>query len=125
MARICLILAAVSGLLAVIFGAFGAHALKGSLSPDELQWYETGNRYHFYHTFAMLASGVLMRSTDNRLFGYAAVIFLGGIFLFSGSLYVMAVAGIKSLGMITPLGGLAFIGGWAIIAAGLIRKNNK
>lgn len=119
---IALVAAALFGMAAVILGAFGAHALKGLLTPEELQWYETGNRYHFYHTFAILTAGFFARSGNNRLFGYAAGAFSAGILLFSGSLYVMALSGLKSFGIITPLGGLAFILGWAMMAVGLHKK---
>lgn len=116
-----LVLAGISGLLAVALGAFGAHGLKPHLSTDELLWFETGNRYHFYHTFALLAVALL--KNDSRLLRYAGFSFLIGILLFSGSLYIMAVTGVRALGMITPVGGIAFLAGWGMLVRFAIQKN--
>lgn len=119
-----LFIAAVSGFLAVAIGAFGAHGLKPHISPEAMQWYETGSRYHFYHTLALLAIALLMKN-DSKLLGYAGFAFLIGILLFSGSLYVMAVTGMKKLGMITPIGGVALLAGWGMMAIeGLKRRSS-
>ncbi|TVY10405.1 DUF423 domain-containing protein [Paenibacillus cremeus] len=108
----------ICGFLAVALGAFGAHALKGMLAPDMLEVYQTGVHYHMIHALALvaigLASSVLPRSSGHlRRAGWSMLI---GILLFSGSLYVLSVTGIKVLGAITPLGGLAFLFGWLSLA---------
>ncbi len=95
--------------LAVLLGAFGAHALKGQLSSNALSWYNTSVTYQTTHALALIACGFLPRSRQSSL---AALCFLIGIVLFSGSLYAMAATGITKLGIITPLGGLGFIAGW-------------
>lgn len=116
--------AAISGALAVILGAFGAHSLKGSLTAEQLQVYETGVRYQFYHTLAILMSGLLLRSYGSGLFKTAGYFFLAGIVCFSGSLYLLstrAILGIEDwafLGPVTPVGGLFFICGWIILFTG-------
>lgn len=121
-----LILAFVSGALAVILGAFGAHALKEVLLSNGLtDSYLTGNRYHFYHTFALLVVAFLqMQGWQSKWLTWAAYSFLIGILLFSGSLYVMAVSNIRILGAITPFGGLAFIAAWLFLVIATL-KNKK
>ena len=116
-----LVIAALSGFIAVALGAFGAHGLKPHLSAEAMQWFETGNRYHFYHTFALLAVGLLFVN-DSKLLRYAGFSFLLGIVLFSGSLYVMAITGMKTLGLITPIGGLAFLAGWGMLGVNAIKN---
>jgi len=108
-ARLFLSIGAISGALAVMLGAFGAHGLKDKLSDKMLTNYMTGVEYHFYHTFAILAVGLLAMHVQPRLL-------VIGIILFSGSLYIMALTGITKLGAITPIGGLAFIIGWILLA---------
>ena len=109
MDRTWLGIAALNGGLAVIAGAFAAHGLKAHYSADALSVFETGARYHMYHALAMaMASFVPARR--------AAIAFLAGIVLFSGSLYVLALTGITILGAVTPTGGLCFIAGWVLLA---------
>ncbi len=113
MTHLFLFLGALLGGLAVALGAFGAHALKARLSPERLVTFETGVRYHFYHSLALLAVGLVQFNLP--LAGNAALagwLFLAGIALFSGSLYWLALGGPRWLGPVTPLGGLALIGGW-------------
>jgi len=105
--------------LATALGAFGAHALKGQLSPDRLQVYETAVRYHFLHCLGLLAIGVLLRSMDGELLRWSALLVLIGVILFSGSLYLLTLTGVLWLGAITPLGGVAFIAGWVLLAVGV------
>ena len=105
-------IAAVSGFCAVMIGAFGAHGLESVLSEKMRANFETGVRYHFYHTFALLACGILHVIHPSKHLERAAICFLTGVVLFSGSLYVLAITGITKLGMITPIGGLAFLAGW-------------
>ncbi len=111
-------------MLAVIFGAFGAHALKARLTADMLQVFETGVRYQFYHSFALLAAGILYMSYPHKNIRLAATMFIIGIVLFSGSLYAMALlsiggTGIGPAGVITPIGGLFFILGWLLLLLGV------
>ncbi len=110
--------AAILGALSVILGAFGAHGLKKLVSPEAVATFETGVRYQFYHTFALLSLGFLYRRMPGKLMEWSARFFLSGIVLFSGSLYVLTFleatdkVGLKGIGAITPLGGLCFIAGW-------------
>ena len=111
---------AVLGALGVAAGAFGAHALKASLSPEKLAIFEVGVRYQLIHALALLAVGLALRQTDGALVRAAGPLFLGGVILFSGSLYALALGGPPSwLGPVTPLGGLLLIGGWIVLALGV------
>ena len=104
--------AAMAG-LSVAIGAFGAHALRARLEPARLATFETAVQYHMLHALALLAVAALMgRVQSQQLLLLSGGLFTAGIFLFSGSLYALAITGITWLGAITPLGGLAFIGGW-------------
>ena len=108
-------LAALSGMLAVALGAFGAHVLKGIISFEMLEVYKTGVQYQFYHTFALLAVGVLMYFNPSKVLKWSAYLFIAGIVLSSGSLYVLAVSGIKAVGIITPFGGIVWILAWLLL----------
>lgn len=113
--------------LAVILGAFGAHALKERLEPLYLHSFETGVNYQFYHGFALLAAGVIYISFPNNHIKWAATCFLTGIILFSGSLYTIALCSIQHIdlgifGILTPIGGLFFIIGWLMMVSGLLKK---
>ncbi|MEO9226812.1 MAG: DUF423 domain-containing protein [Gemmatimonadaceae bacterium] len=117
-ARLFLTLGSINAALAVMFGAFGAHALKARVSPDMLNAYQVGSHYHFYHALGMLVVGLLATHLNNnegalRLSGY---LMLAGVVLFSGSLYLLAMTGVTWLGAITPIGGLAFIAAWVVLA---------
>ena len=105
-------------LLGVAFGAFGAHGLKSILSERMLEVFHTGVRYQMYHAFGLIVSGGALALYQLTLFRWATWAFLTGIFLFSGSLYVMSLTGVRWLGAITPLGGLFFITGWLLLALG-------
>ncbi|MFT3754125.1 MAG: DUF423 domain-containing protein [Paludibacter sp.] len=118
-----LIIAAISGMLAVILGAFGAHGLTKIISPEMLEVYKTGVQYQFYHTFALLAVGILMHFNQSKVLKWSANLFMAGIVLFSGSLYTLSITGIKVLGAITPVGGVAFIAGWVLLAVH-VRKSD-
>lgn len=107
--------AALSGLLAVALGAFGAHGLKAIISPEMLEVYKTGVQYQFYHTFALLAVGILMNFNQSKALKWSAYFFMIGMILFSGSLYIMAISGVKALGMITPFGGITWIAAWLLL----------
>src|SRR6059036_425870 len=119
MDRTFLLVGAVLGFLGVALGAFGAHALRSRLSPEMLAVFETGVRYQMYHAFALLVTALALARFDGWLLRTAGWLFTAGIVLFSGSLYALALTGVTVMGAITPLGGLAFLAGWAcfIIAA--------
>ena len=118
MAKLFITLASLSGMLAVVFGAFGAHALKGKLDDQALKVFETAVQYHFYHTFALLVVGVIaLNQPQTVLLKSSGWLFAIGILVFSGSLYLLSLTGVHWLGAITPLGGLALIAGWACLAA--------
>jgi len=118
MAKLFITLASLSGMLAVMLGAFGAHALKSRLDEYALGVFHTAVQYHFYHSLALLAVGVIALSQpDTQLLRSSGWLFLLGITVFSGSLYMLAISGQRWLGAITPLGGLAFIAGWGCLAA--------
>lgn len=117
-----LIIAGGLGALGVVLGAFGAHGLKGRLTVEMLAVFETGVRYHMYHAIAIFAVALIgtVRSTPNVWPARACTAWLLGIVLFSGSLYVLAITGVRWLGAITPIGGVAFIVGWLLVlVAGL------
>jgi len=111
MANKLVALGAVNGMLSVAAGAFGAHALKARIDARSLEIFETAARYQMYHALAMVLCGVL--ATRATTAGWAFQI---GIVIFSGSLYALALTGVKGLGAITPIGGLAFLVGWALLA---------
>ena len=120
MDRTFLLIGAVLGFLGVAFGAFGAHGLRARLSPEMLAVFETGVRYQMYHTLALLIVAAAIGHIGNaRLLVAAGWLFFFGILLFSGSLYALALTGATTLGAITPIGGVAFLAGWAclIVAA--------
>jgi uncharacterized membrane protein YgdD (TMEM256/DUF423 family) len=102
------------GALAVVLGAFGAHALKDSLAPDRLAIFEVGVRYQMYHALALLLTGVLLRGSSSPA-TWPTQLFFWGTVVFSGSLYALAFGAPKMLGAVTPLGGLALIGGWVAL----------
>jgi uncharacterized membrane protein YgdD (TMEM256/DUF423 family) len=108
--------AAVNGFLAVAFGAFAAHGLSTRIDAHALQTFETGARYHMYHALALGLAALAMRGAAAPLANGSAWFFLVGILLFSGSLYLLALTGIRTFGIVTPFGGLSFLIGWALLA---------
>ena len=109
-------------MLAVTFGAFGAHALKSRLDDYALGVFQTAVQYHFYHSLALLAVGIIaLGQPETALLRASGWLFGLGILIFSGSLYTLSLSGISWLGAITPLGGLAFIGGWACLAVAALQ----
>jgi uncharacterized membrane protein YgdD (TMEM256/DUF423 family) len=128
MQKIFLSLGASFAALAVILGAFGAHALKEKLAPEQLQVFETGVRYQMYHAFALIILALLIEKLNQPLMNYLGWFFVTGIVFFSGSLYLLAsksILGIESwkfLGPITPLGGLCLIAGWVLLAVSVFKK---
>ena len=116
MQRTFLLAGALAGFVGVAFGAFGAHGLRGRLSPDMLAVFETGVRYQMYHALALMLVAAAAARIEGRLVSAAGWLFVTGIVLFSGSLYLLAVTGITVLGAITPIGGVAFLAAWACLA---------
>jgi len=119
MIRIFLAIAAILAGLAVAAGAFASHALRDKLSDRALEIFETASRYQMYHALALLLVAVLLAQVamPSTLLNTAGYAFLAGIVLFSGSLYALSLSGVKWLGAITPLGGVAFLIGWGCVAA--------
>jgi uncharacterized membrane protein YgdD (TMEM256/DUF423 family) len=122
MFKIFVAIGGINALIAVALGAFGAHGLEGRLSPDMIEVFDTGARYHFYHALGMIAVGlVAARLPGSALLNASGWLMLAGIVLFSGSLYVLAATGIKWLGAITPFGGTAFIVAWLLLVIAVLR----
>lgn len=109
-------LGAIAMAFGVALGAFGAHGLKARLAPDLLAIYETGVRYHLVHGLALFIAAWLAGEDQTRSARLAGLLFALGILLFSGSLYLLALTGVRALGAITPLGGVAWIAAWTILA---------
>ena len=116
-------LGAVLGLLGVAAGAFGAHALRGRLSAELLQVFETGARYQLIHALALVGVALAGERRASRALTAAGWLFVAGIVLFSGSLYALALTNIRVWGAVTPLGGLCFLAGWAALAAAFGGRN--
>jgi uncharacterized membrane protein YgdD (TMEM256/DUF423 family) len=116
MDRTFLLVGAVAAFLGVGLGAFGAHGLRARISPEMLAVFETAVRYQMYHALALVLTSVLMSRMGGWLAVTAGWCFIAGIALFSGSLYALALTGVTVLGAITPLGGLAFLAGWACLS---------
>ncbi|MDQ3682856.1 MAG: DUF423 domain-containing protein [Bacteroidota bacterium] len=114
--------------LAVVLGAFGAHGLKKLVGPETVSTYQTGVQYQMYHALALLFLGVLYERSQNSLLNFAGIFFIGGVVLFSGSLYLLASLkamdkiGTTGIGLITPIGGLLFIIGWILLLISLLKK---
>ena len=105
-------------LLAVALGAFAAHGLKGRIEPDLLVVFETGVRYQAWHSLALVALAAWSAQFPSRANSVAAACFGAGILIFSGSLYALALTGVRRLGAVTPVGGVLFLAGWAALLAG-------
>lgn len=114
--KLFFVLGAMFGGLAVVLGAFGAHALRGSLSTEDLSTFEIGVRYQMYHALALLAVAWAMTQWEAAALTAAGWAFVVGIVIFSGSLYVLVLTGQRWLGAVTPVGGVAFILGWGLLA---------
>jgi uncharacterized membrane protein YgdD (TMEM256/DUF423 family) len=107
--------------LAVALGAFGAHALSATFAAGMADVYETGIRYQFYHALGLLAVAYAVSRWPGSLAPVAGWLFVAGIVLFSGSLYVLSLTGVRALGAITPLGGLCFLAGWLLLGWTVLR----
>jgi uncharacterized membrane protein YgdD (TMEM256/DUF423 family) len=123
-----LIAATLFGLSAVVIGAFGAHYLKTIFTTEQLQSFDTGVKYQFYHTFALAFTGILGQYISAKHCKIATGLFTAGIICFSGSIYLLNflaskdMIGIKGIGIITPIGGLLLIGGWVALLLGCWKK---
>jgi uncharacterized membrane protein YgdD (TMEM256/DUF423 family) len=120
MDRTFLLAGAAAGFLGVALGAFGAHGLRGRLSPEMLAVFETAVRYHIYHAIAILLVGLIAARLDGWMIRAAGWCFSAGIVLFSGSLYTLAISGVTTFGAITPIGGLAFLLGWGLLVTAAV-----
>jgi len=109
--------------LGVILGAFGAHGLRERLTPEMLVVFETGVRYHLIHGLGLLAIAWAVSRWPDTYVNIAGYLFVAGILIFSGSLYVLAITGIRWLGAITPIGGVCLIIGWGLLAVGVLRAS--
>jgi uncharacterized membrane protein YgdD (TMEM256/DUF423 family) len=118
-------LGALGCLLAVATGAFGAHALKQVLDADMLAVWHTAVQYLFFHALGLILIGVLQNSSQRHCHKIAGAFMLAGIALFSGSLFVLSLSGLKWLGMITPFGGVCFLAAWLILALGYLTKQHS
>ena len=121
-AKLTLFLACLAMFLAVALGAFGAHALKARLSAEMTAVWQTAVQYHAWHALALFGVGLLMLHWPERTdLGIASWLLLAGIVLFSGSLYALALSDVRGLGAVTPIGGVAFLAGWAVLAWAIAR----
>ncbi|HEX9828689.1 MAG TPA: DUF423 domain-containing protein [Bacteroidota bacterium] len=125
MKNIFYIFGSLSAFLGVALGAFGAHSLKESLSPEMLSIFETGVRYQMYHSFALFIAGWAFQKYSHVSFSKAGWLFVSGIVLFSGSLYMLAATGTSMFGAVTPVGGLAFLAGWLFLAVGFWKTKSR
>lgn len=121
-AKLFLAAGGLAALLAVALGAFGAHALKNRLPTEMLAVWHIGVEYHVYHALGLLAVGlVATQLPDSTLLKWSGWLMLAGIVIFSGSLYALALTGARSLGAITPVGGIAFLAAWTLFVAAVLR----
>ena len=107
--------------LGVLLGAFGAHGLRGRVTPEMLAVFETGVRYHLVHGLALLAVAWATTRWPNTWISASGWLFVAGIVVFSGSLYLLSISGVRGRGAITPIGGLCFVAGWLILALSAMR----
>jgi uncharacterized membrane protein YgdD (TMEM256/DUF423 family) len=114
--RVFVILGSLNAALAVILGAFGAHLLKSQLSENLMATFQTANQYHFFHALGLFAVAFIASHTNSKLVKWSGFLMFAGIILFSGSLYILSITGITWLGAITPIGGIAFIAAWILLA---------
>ena len=119
-----LIAGAIFMAMGVLLGAFGAHALKNSLSPEMLAVYTTAVEYQFYHSLGLLLIGLIGYHVKSKWLNWSGILLFVGIILFSGSLYALSISGIKVLGAITPIGGVAFVAGWICLAMGILKTTD-
>jgi uncharacterized membrane protein YgdD (TMEM256/DUF423 family) len=122
-AKLFLILGGINAALVVMLGAFGAHGLKARMTAEMLAVYQTGVHYHLFHALGLLAVGIVaLHIVDSVYLKWAGWLMLAGIILFSGSLYVLSLSGLRWLGMVTPFGGLAFIAAWIVFVIAIAKS---
>lgn len=121
MSQIFLIVAAILGGTGVMLGAFASHGLKSKLSESLLSAFETGVTYQFYHALALFALALWLKQSQLVWFVASGYLWLAGVVLFSGSLYALALTGVKWFGPITPIGGVLFIAGWVSLLVGAMK----
>lgn len=123
--RFMLIFSAVSGFVFVALGAFGAHVLSQSLGAAEMAWLKTGLEYQAVHTLAILALASIAHQRGNLWFYWSGALLALGVVLFSGSLYCLALSHLRLWAYVTPIGGVCFLAGWALMLAGVLRLTKK
>jgi len=116
---------AIGGFLSVGFGAFGAHAIKAAISPELMAVYQTAVDYQFFHSLGLILIGLIFQQQQNKLIIISGWLMIAGILIFSGSLYILSLSGIRWLGAITPVGGTAFIAAWLLLAIGSLKKTHN
>jgi uncharacterized membrane protein YgdD (TMEM256/DUF423 family) len=122
-AKLFLILGGINAALVVLLGAFGAHGLKARMTAEMLAVYQTGVHYHLFHALGLLAVGlVVTQISDSAYLRWSGWLMLAGIVLFSGSLYVLSVSGLRWLGMVTPFGGISFIVAWILFVVAIVKS---
>jgi len=119
--KLFLLFGVINGFLAVALGAFGAHGLEGKISDKALATWEKAVNYQMFHTMALFVVGILMGKVTGGNMGASGWFFFIGIILFSGSLYIYSLSGIKTFAMITPLGGVSFLIGWVILGYAVMK----
>lgn len=123
MQKLFLMIGSILGALSVMIGAFGAHALKNTLTSNgRLETFETAVKYQFYHVFALLIVGMLLSRIDHKLLHYSGYAFIVGIIIFSGSLYILCLTNVGKWGAVTPIGGLFLIIGWLLLFVGIFKN---
>ena len=116
---------AIFGLLSILAGAFGAPALRGALTENALNTFETAVRFQMYHALAILVTGLLTSRLPSNLIGISGALFTIGTLVFSGSLYALSLSGIGAFGAVAPIGGISLIGGWTALIVGVIRQKTS
>ena len=116
---------AIFGLLSILAGAFGTHALRGALTENALNTFEIAVRFQMYHALALLVTGLLTSRLPSNLIGVSGALFTIGILFFSGSLYALSLSGIGAFGAVAPVGGISLIGGWTALIVGVIRQKTS
>lgn len=122
MAKFFIIIGSLLAAVSVALGAFGAHALKARLAAEQLATFRTGVEYQMVHALAIILIGVLLERQANSLLASAGIVCIAGIFMFSGSLYLLATTTMRWPGPITPLGGLAFMAAWIMVAIAMVNR---
>lgn len=122
-AKVFLILGSFNAALVVLLGAFGAHAMKVRLSAEMLTVYQTGVHYHLFHALGLLAVGLVATLiSDSAYLRWSGWLMLTGIILFSGSLYILSVSGLRWIGIVTPFGGMSFIAAWILLVVAIVKS---